>query len=59
MVFVILSCFWLFRYVFEWWCVSFDLCVVYGVGVCIDVCGVVFVVECVCFLRLGVVCYVV
>ena len=35
-------------------CPNFD--VVYGVGVCVDVCGVVCVV---CFLRLGVACCVV
>ena len=33
--------------------------VVYGVGVSVNVCGVVFVVVFVCFLRLSVVCCVV
>ena len=33
----------------------FDLCFVYGVGVCVDVCGVVCVAECCLFLSLGVV----
>ena len=37
-------------YVFQ---VYFDLGVVYGVGNCVDVCGVVCVIECVCFLSLG------
>ena len=32
--------------------------VVYGVGVCVNVCGVVCVLNVVCFLRLCVVCYV-
>ena len=36
--------------------VCFNFGVVYGVGVCVNVCGVVCVV---CFLRLGVVCCVV
>ena len=36
--------------------VCFNLCVVYGVGGCVNVCGVVCVVVFVCFLRLGVVC---
>ena len=34
-------------YVFQ---VCFDLCVVYGVGVCLNVCDVVRVVECRMFL---------
>ena len=29
------------------------VCVVYGLGVCVNVCGVIYVV---CFLRLGVGC---
>ena len=33
-------------YVFH---VCFYLCVIYGVGVCVDVCGVVYIVECVFF----------
>ena len=41
MVFVTLLCFRLLRYVFY---VCFDLCCVYGVGICVNVCGVVCVV---------------
>ena len=33
--------------------VCLDFCVVYGVGVCINVCGVVFVVVCSLFLTSG------
>ena len=43
-------------YVFH---VCFDLCIVYGVGVSVDVCGVVCVVECCLFLCLDVNCCVV
>ena len=42
--------------------VHFDLCVVYGIGICVDVCGVVCVVECCLFLESGsclLCCYVV
>ena len=38
-------------YVFH---VCFYLGVVYGVGICVDVCGIICVVECVCFLNLDV-----
>ena len=31
-----------------------EFCVVYGVGICVNACGVVWVVVCVCFLHLGV-----
>ena len=40
-------------YVFH---VCFDLWVVNGVGICVDVCSLVCVVECICFLSLGVAC---
>ena len=33
--------------------VCFDLCVVNGVGICIDISGVVCVVECCLFLESG------
>ena len=62
MVFVTLLCCRLLRYVVNYGGVNvFHVClnfgVVYGVGVYVNVCGVVCVV--VCFLRLGVVCCVV
>ena len=33
--------------------VCFDMCIVYGVGICVDVCGVVCAVDC-CLLSLAV-----
>ena len=50
---VIVLCFWLLRYVLPTVVRLFHVfywCVVYGVGVCVDVCGVVCVVECSLFL---------
>ena len=65
MVSVSLFCFRLLRYL--WTIVvcnvyvvhaCFDLCV-YGAGVCVNVCGVVCVVECCLFLESGLLCCVV
>ena len=63
MVFVTLLYFRLLRYVLTGgvyvFHVCFDLCVVYGVRVCVNVRGVGCIVVCCLFLRLGIICCVV